>query len=168
MRRLPTILADVQRTHSSAPRPPLGTARSRQGNAVALPLPATPRRCRGRYRHPSHRLARFAVIAECDDQRATPRPIRLAIVVEHQSARLACFTAIPSDRRFATHPRADRVGLSTAPSRSHRGHACACRARYASTGAVRPKPGSLAVPQCLRLASTSYASLGHPVLRTDP
>jgi hypothetical protein len=54
------------------------------------------------------------------------------------------------------------------PSRSHRGHASACRARYASTGAVRPKPGSLAVPQCLRIASTSYASLGHPVLRTDP
>jgi hypothetical protein len=54
------------------------------------------------------------------------------------------------------------------PSRSHRGHACACRASYASTGAVRPKPGSLAVPQCLRIASTSYASLGHPVLRTDP
>ena len=54
------------------------------------------------------------------------------------------------------------------PSRSHRGHACACRARYASTGAVRPMPGSLAVPQCLRIASTSYASLGHPVLRTDP
>jgi hypothetical protein len=61
---------------SIAPRCRIDTARSRQGNAVALPLPATPRRCRDRSVAPSHRLARLAVIAECDDQRATPRPMR--------------------------------------------------------------------------------------------
>ncbi|NJC35406.1 hypothetical protein GGR88_002935 [Sphingomonas jejuensis] len=78
---------------------------------------------------------------------------------------------MPSHRlrcRCASH-RADAIAQElTGTARSHRGHASACRARYASTGAVRPKPGSLAVPQCLRIASTSYASLGHPVLRTDP
>ncbi|MDR6790157.1 hypothetical protein J2Y58_003537, partial [Sphingomonas sp. BE138] len=115
--------------------PDPGTARSRHGNAVALPVPATPRA-----------------------------------------------------RRIGAHD-------TDAPARSHRGHAVACRARYASAGATidgarpasrhgslagvampahrprdrcashragrldaRSRHGSLAARQCRRIAGAGYAS----------